>query len=255
MKLKNIILLITLCLFFSNCSIAQNKSSQNPEPKINNPNSSPFNVETLLKKQILLTNNVEFTNNRAMNGASGFLIKHSSSTFAVTARHLLGEAGGVEPEVKINDLSSSLKKWEMMPRVVTNAAKETVKLDAKGLDFSNSLNDIVLLKVISTNFEIEVLTPNFNLPTVGEKLFLIGCPYSETKCKQNPYPLEFVESDESENLLIFEIKSTVDLRGFSGAPVVNAKGEVYGVLVSGGAAEGKNYAVATNINEIKKIKF
>ncbi|MCD9185120.1 MAG: serine protease [Pyrinomonadaceae bacterium] len=208
-----------------------------------------------MKKQILLTNSVEFTKDRTMEGASGFLIKYGGATFAVTAKHLLGEAGGVEPEIKINELSNSLKKWEMMPRVVTNAAKETVKLDAKGLSFLNPLNDILFLKVISTSFEIEALTPNFDLPVIGEKLFLIGCPYSEEKCKQNSYPLEFVEYDDAENLLVFEIKSNVDLSGFSGAPVVNAKGEVFGALVSGGAAGGKNYAVATNINEVQKLKF
>lgn len=255
MQPKNVFLLITLCLIFSTCSIAQKRSSQNQESNTKNQNSPKVNIETLLKKQILLTNSAEFTNDRMMEGASGFLIKYGGATFAVTAKHLLGEAGGVEPEIKINNLSSSLKKWEMMPRIVTNAARETVKLDAKGLNFSKPLNDILFLKVISTNFEIESLTPNFNLPVSGEKLFLIGCPYSEEKCKQNSYPLEFIESDEAENSLIFEIKSNVDLSGFSGAPVVNAKGEVFGALVSGGTAEGKNYAVATNINEIQKLKF
>lgn len=167
----------------------------------------------------------------------------------------MSEAGGVQPEIKINELGKSVVQWEMMPRVVSNPAKERIKLDAKGLDFSQLSSDIVFLKVLSNNFEIELLTPNFDLPAIGETLFLIGCPYSEIKCKQNSYPVKFIEFDKAENSLVFETNSTVDLSGFSGAPVVNAKGAVFGALVSGGAAGGKNYVIATYIKEIQKIKF
>lgn len=249
------ILTITICLFLSSCAYGQkSKSIPNSEAK-SDRNVTATNINNLLKKQILLTNSAQFTNDRTLEGASGFLIKYNGTNFAVTVRHLLGEAGGVEPEVKINELSKVLTKWEMMPRVVTNAAKETVKLDAKSLDFSQSNSDIVLLNVISNDFVIEILMPNFDFPTVGETLFLIGCPYSETKCKQNSYPVKYVEFDETENSLVFEIKSGVALSGFSGAPVVNSKGEVSGALVSSGAADGKNYVLATHIKEIQRIKF
>lgn len=248
-------LLFTLCTFFSSCSYAQNgKTVKNSEVK-SIDNTTVNNIDNLIRKQILLTNAAKFTNNRTLEGASGFLIRYNGANFAVTARHLLGEEGGVEPEVKINDLNKSLMKWEMMPRVVANANKETIKLNVKGLDFSQSQSDLVLLKVESNNFEIPSLTPNFELPLVGEKLFLIGCPYGETKCKQNSYPAEYVEFDEQENALVCEMDSKVNLSGFSGAPLVNGKGEVLGALVSGGAAGGKNYVLATHIKEIQKIKF
>lgn len=244
-----------MCVFLSSCSYGQkSKTATNSEVKTDK-NTAVTNINNLLKKQILLTNSAQFTNDRTMEGASGFLIKYNGANFAVTARHLLGEDGGVEPEVKINDLGKSLINWEMMPRVVSNAAKETIKLDAKGLDFSQSVNDIVLLKVVSNGFEIESLTPNFDLPSVGETLFLIGCPYSQTKCKQNFYEVKYVEFDDSANVLVGEINSKENLSGFSGAPLVNSKGEVVGVLVGGGELEGKQIVTATHIKEIQKIKF
>jgi hypothetical protein len=166
----------------------------------------------------------------------------------------LGEAGGVQPELKINALGKNLISWEMSPRVVMNAARETVKLNANGLNFSKSVHDIVLLNVASETFDFEVLTPNFNLPTAGETLFLIGCPYSETQCRQNSYAVKFVAYDAAEAALVCEITSKVELSGFSGAPLINGKGEVVGVLVSGGEADGKTYVVATHIKEIQKIK-
>jgi hypothetical protein len=249
-------LIIVLCLSLAACLSKQaTKDDKSSEIKIDAQTAST-NIENLLKKQILLTNNAEFSGDRMLEGASGFLIKYNNANFAVTARHLLGEDGGVEPSVSVEQLKTGVfRKWEMKPRVVTNAAKETVKLSAEGSDFSQSSNDIVLLKVVSKDFEIELLDPSFEIPANGEPLFLIGCPYSQENCKQNSYQLKFVEFDEAKNELVCEINSTVDLRGFSGAPVVNGKGEAVGVLVSGGASGGKTYAIATSIKEIQKIKF
>lgn len=248
---------IILCFSFSSCSNGQNKINANKKESENNniTQKSADNITNLLKKQILLTNEAQFTKNRTLEGASGFLIKYKDMTFAVTAKHLLGDAGGVEPEISLNELSKSFIKWEMMPRVVANPENETVKLDAKDLDFSQIFSDILLLKVTSKNFEIEPLLVNFDLPKVGEVLYLIGCPYSQTKCKQNIYEVEYAEYENSQNLLIGVIKSKDNLSGFSGAPLLNSKGEVVGVLVGGGEFEGENFVTATHIKEIEKIKF
>jgi hypothetical protein len=245
----------TLCLSLSSCAYGQkSKTTTNSDTKTES-NTAETNIKNLLKKQVLLTNSAKFTNDRIMEGASGFLIKYNGATFAVTARHLLGEDGGVEPEVKINDLGKSLISWEMMPRIISNANKETVKLEAKGLDFSKSEEDIVLLKILSKDFEIETLIPKFDYPKDGETLYLIGCPYSQTKCRQNFYEVDSYGYNDENKRIIGEIKSKDDLRGFSGAPLVNSKGEVVGVLVGGGESEGKNFVTATPINEIQKIKF
>ncbi len=252
-KIYNLkVVTILLCLFLSTCSYGQKNKSKVKE---NDKNTSTANIDKFLKKQILLTNRAEFTNNRKLQGASGFLIKYNDSTFAVTARHLLGEAGGIEPEIVPTDLSKSFGRWEMMPRVLNKAAKEIVKLNVEGLDFSQSINDILLLKVNSGDFEIEPLIPNFELPAVGEQLFLIGCPYSESNCKQNVYPAKFEEYVAGKALLGAEFDSKVNLAGFSGAPLVNSSGEVVGVLVSDMEFEGKTYILATHIKEIQKIKF
>lgn len=247
---SKIILYFVFCLLLTNCSLAQKQTSGKPASQ-----NSSVNIREVIRKQVLLTNLASFTNDRTLEGASGFLIKHNGANFAVTARHLIGADGGVEPEIQIGDLEKSLIKWEMMPRVVSDAAKQTVKLDVKNLDFSQSKSDIILLKIISKDFEIDPLSPNFDLPETGERLYLIGCPYSETKCRQNFYEVKYVEFDDSENVLIGEINSSENLSGFSGAPLVNAKGEVVGVLVGGGEMDGKNYVTATRIKEIQKIKF
>src|SRR5690349_13283982 len=105
----NFSLVILCCLLFSACSNGQNGiSSKKPEvDKKNDVQTSAENINSLLNKQILLTNNAQFTKNRNLEGASGFLIKHNGANFAVTAKHLLGDAGGVEPEVNLNELDKS----------------------------------------------------------------------------------------------------------------------------------------------------
>ena len=249
---QKLLLLLLLSFLITGGVFGQVKKTL--ENKINIKTGSSPETEVPAKKQILLTNSAQFTGNRTLEGASGFLIKYNNSNYAVTARHLLGEVGGVEPEVKINSLAKNLLKWEMSPRVVLNAARETVKLNAVGLNFSKSAHDIVLLNVVSDTFDLDVLTPNFNLPSVGESLYLIGCPYSETLCRQNSYAVKFIEYDAREAALVCEITSEVELSGFSGAPLINAKGEIVGVLVSGGESGGKTYVLATHIGEIQKIK-
>lgn len=242
---KTFIIVIFVSFFVASCSFEQVHSTT--------AKNGTANVAELLKKQILLTNYAEFKRNRTLEGASAFLINHKGSFFAVTAKHLLGEAGGVEPEVKINELANHLIKWEMSPRVGTSTSKEIVTVNAKNLDYSKSTNDILLLNVTSDTYNFQPLTPNFETPSIGEEMILIGCPYSETQCKQNSYKATFVEFDDSEALMVLEIKSNTDLRGFSGAPLLNTKGEVVGVLVGGGKSQGQNFVTATHIREIQKI--
>lgn len=64
-------------------------------------------------------------------------------------------------------------------------------LNAKELDFKQAVHDILLLNVASNTFDPAIPKPNFVLPAVNETLYLIGCPYSESGCKQNVYQLKF----------------------------------------------------------------
>lgn len=225
------------------------------QKNIPNYGESTKNLERVMSKQVLLSNDVEFSGNRTLKGASGFLINYNGGTYAVTARHLLGEEGGIQPSVSVEQLSSDVfKKWEMKPRVPADAAKQTIKLDPKGLDYSDSKGDVILFKTAPGDYDLGVLTPGFNDPTEKDDAYLIGCPYRDTSCKQSKYDLVFEEFDAKQNAYVFSIFAQVDLSGFSGAPIINGKGEVIAVLSGGGTMNGKNIVTAAPIKEIQKIK-
>ena len=208
-------------------------------------------IEELMNTQILLTNYADFTNDRVLNAASAFLIHYKDSVYAVTAKHLIGPDGGVEPAVELNQLSKELIQWKMYPRVPVHPATDTVVISAGNLNYTKSNSDALLLKTVDFHAGILPLQLNFNAPVAGDTLYIIGCPYSEKDCKQNLYKVVFREM--MENLLISEIFSDVDMTGFSGAPVVNKMGEVVGIIQGSGEFEGKNFTSATSIMEIKKV--
>ena len=208
-------------------------------------------IQQLMNQQILLTNEATFTNDRILMGASAFLIRYQDSVYAVTAKHLIGPDGGVEPAVALNSLSKELLSWSMYPRVPVHPATDTVSVSAAQLNYSASNSDALLLRTVGFHTGILPLEPDFKNPTVGDTLFLVGCPYDEADCTQNLYKVVFREVVDG--LLVSEIFSTVELSGFSGAPVVNRNGGVVGILMGGGDMEGKSYISATPIREIKKV--
>jgi hypothetical protein len=209
----------------------------------------------VLKHQVLLTNDALFKEHKEkMYGASAFLINYRGKIFAVTAKHVLGEAMGVEPEIKIPDFNKYLITWKMFPRIPINPKSDTVIIGPMKLNYDSLDKDILLLEVLNTKFNIFPLTPNFNLPKKGDKLYIIGCPYSQEKCKQNIYEIFYDSFDPETSMLNFIIKTKFELSGFSGAPIVDANGSVVSILTSGWD-EGKiKFVGGTFIKEIQKVK-
>jgi hypothetical protein len=67
--------------------------------------------------QLVLTHDAKFRGHSGLNGATAFLVRlPNGDTAAATARHLLGAAGGVSPELKATGIDSSLMDWRLHPR-------------------------------------------------------------------------------------------------------------------------------------------
>lgn len=179
--------------------------------------------------QIVLTNHAEFNGHTALQGASSFLIKTDDDrVYAATAAHLIGSAGGVVPDIPINQLTQKIRPWKMFPRTMPDDFVEVISLGTTGLKARN--RDWLVLSIKNSDrLPASPLKLRREPVRVGEIVFFIGCPYIERDCKQNLYA-GVVTKREYGNRFRYDIHPPVDLHGFSGSPIIDEKGYVVGVV-------------------------
>lgn len=179
--------------------------------------------------QIVLTNYAEFKGHSSLQGASSFLINtEDDSVFAATAAHLIGSAGGVVPDIPINQLNQKILSWYMFPRTMPDDYVEIDSLGLNGLD-DNDHDWLILSIKNSDHLPASPLKLRREPVRVGETVYLIGCPYIEQDCKQNVYTGVITERAFG-NSFRYNIDPPVDLRGFSGSPIIDEKGYVVGIV-------------------------
>jgi hypothetical protein len=193
---------------------------------------TPEPVGALLDKgQILLRNYYELKDGRKSSGASAFLIQRDGKVRAITAKHLLGPAMGIDPAVKPMDFDRTMKYWVFfvptddnpvaaVSGIVDpddNTAIDFIELSVRPLDHPDPDPSLHVLEIAKAS------------PKVGDRLSLVGCPYAENDCVQNIYPGSV--ASVSDNRITMKLDDNgFSLAGFSGAPVLDRRGEVVGVL-------------------------
>lgn len=200
--------------------------------------------------QILLTNQYSFRD-LEKDGASSFLIASTEDTFLCTAKHLLGDAMGFIPEIPTIQFDTALDYWKAFPRT-NKLSSDTVAIQSI-INSRHSPKDVILLTCsIPSNSNLQVLQPRLSRIEVGETLYLIGCEYSDSECHQRLYETKL--DAYYEGMLSFAIDSTVQLSGFSGAPILDEKGYVVGVLSAGYDDDnGIEYCLGESINAVRRF--
>ncbi|WP_437298961.1 S1 family peptidase [Sorangium sp. So ce426] len=176
-----------------------------------------------------MTNRAEFQGSTPLQGASAFLIKtQDGRTLAATAKHLLGQNGGVEPEVSVAAFDGVIQSWHLFPRTLQDQRVDAGRVGAEGLDDRRLDWLILTLKDTGKPLPATPLRLRQKAVEVGEEVFLVGCPYDEAACKQNVYAGKITA--RTADRFRYDIDPPVDIRGFSGAPVVDRAGHVVGVM-------------------------
>jgi hypothetical protein len=177
-----------------------------------------------------LTNHAEFGGNRTLRGASSFLIRNENDrVLAATAEHLIGPAGGVEPAIPIRELPDEIQSWRMFPRTKPEAFVE-ISRPASAHPVIRNLDWLILdLKPSARELPATPLKVRSYSVEVGENVFLVGCPYIERDCQQNVYVGRVTERAYKDKFR-YDLDPPVDIRGFSGAPIIDKKGFVVGVM-------------------------
>lgn len=181
--------------------------------------------------QIVLTNSAEFHGHTSLEGASAFLIAmEDGRTLAATAKHLIGQAGGVEPEIALGELDQAIDSWVLYPRTREDDALEIDRLALQVNRPTKALDWLVLtLRPDQGELPATPLRIRTERVTIGERVYLIGCPYSQQDCAQNVYTCTVTSRGPGPRFR-YRIQPPVELRGFSGAPLVDRDGHLVGVM-------------------------
>ena len=189
----------------------------------------PVPVDTSTWPQMVVTNDAEFSGHTSLSGASAFFVRSESGRIVMaTARHLLGVNGGVRPVVPVGGLDRVLTNWNLFVRTRPGSAASASGLVFDGNSAARDSDWLLVSLTSSDSLPANPLSVRRTPVSMGEQVFLIGCPYSERDCQQNIYRGEVTQIDD-ETHFRFSVSPPVDLRGFSGAPIVDSERRVVGV--------------------------
>ena len=197
------------------------------------PDDAPMLTDIVFRRNVML-----FTGDRISGGASSSLIEIDGKVYLLTAKHLLGKDMGIEPEVKPSNFDRELEVWKVLTAKDFDAGNFDAGLFVTGIHRPDDDMNVDLM-VLEVDVRADLVAANTlplskDRPEPGDRLFIIGCPYSESgQCDQNIYGGTLVP-ESYEGMLIIELDDGPSvLSGFSGAATLNSNGEIIGVIYGG----------------------
>lgn len=193
-----------------------------------------------LPGKVFLRNKYSLKGSGKSEGASSSLVIKDGKVFVLTAKHLLGDAMGITPEVLPTSFDDKLKKWKVMHN---DGGKTIAKVTSIYKPNDDMDEDIILLETDADPGAVESYALKIaNIkPQIGDKLYVIGCPYSSPSCVQRAYEgkvATFANFDDDpekpQNLIVLDMTHAPDrIAGFSGAAMINEDMEIVAVVFGG----------------------
>lgn len=168
-------------------------------------------------------------------------LKPDGKPVLLTALHLFGPAGGeLDKETPPAEMDRVVKGLALTPlggKKPVAFAKGSLRKSGAGVSDENTdVSGDVAAFTLLPNARVNALPLAGERPRMGEWLWLIGDEVEHKPQTQRLYPVKVVQVDEKSGKLYF--KTPVELQGFSGAPLINSRREVVGLLIAGGGPVG-----------------
>ncbi len=183
-------------------------------------------LETPIKiKQIYMTNDIAFVNGSHIKYVgSAFLIEHLDKIYACTAKHIVEKSRYIKPPVRTPEVNEGLDAWTVFPR---KQEKPIMQLDSL-INDEKSDSEWWVFELEKPHKKVQRLKVRTSPVKKGESVFFVGCPYKEKDCVQNIYVGEV--SSTTEKMIGIKYEPMVNVAGFSGGPLLDANGELIGLL-------------------------
>lgn len=178
-------------------------------------------------------NHIQFENDQKPFVGSGFLIQHGQQIYAVTAKHVLFET--MDQGIDHIDIEGKVSQWQLQPFNEATGVVTLGKLlnanNKEDLDMSVLSDDWLLFAVAENHSLLKPLRLAEKPPQVGDQLVTYGCTYqTQSTCHQDRFTGLLAGLEGNNLLLKLKDAEAGNLRGLSGAPVMNAAGEVVGIV-------------------------
>lgn len=215
-------------------------------------------------EEITLVNKIDFFDSKLDQPkfSCGFLLNYNNQTYAVTAKHLLKI---IKPEgMKTLTFENNIKSWSLYP---LEQPSETVICDkllnenkAENLETKSTYdNDWLVFSIKENHSKVKPLQVRTTPLVAGEKIYAVGWTRKMESGKQRVYEFEYYKTIGN-RILLKDVIVPEKFGGLSGAPVVDEKGLLVGI-VSGGTEDpdtDKKYfspcSITNLVSFLEKVK-
>jgi len=181
---------------------------------------------------IAMVNHVEFSDSAANNPLAGcsFLVKDGGLLLAVTCKHALWVAKSAA--MKGVHFEGTLKEWRMQRKddttkfVLMDTLVNADRTEAIGEQ--NVDSDYLVFTIRENRSDVTPLTLRRTPLRKGEPVYILGWSFSDRTGPQRTYKAVYYKS--TDNHILVSIEEQKNLAGISGGPVVDANGELVGIV-------------------------
>ena len=171
--------------------------------------------------------------------ASAVRLKPGGTPIVITAQHLFGPDGGMEPAILPGDLNKKIRGVALIPfggktpvGMGSGSLRKSGTFPEGGADLSGDVAAFKLAPKSRVN-ALELAPAN---PKLGEWVWLVGDIVDHEPQTQTLFPAQVLGATDKK--LSVKFPSAIELQAFSGAPLINSQKQVVGILISGGGIFG-----------------